>query len=1120
MKLDLLSIRRMPGLDPSDIELTKLGDGIHVLYGANGTGKTSVCKAIKTLLWRSSKNLEPISLTSAWTIENQRIEISLEGNHYKIYPPSYRDKIEKLLPPSRYASCYILTIEDLLSNSNEEFASEIARQLKGGYDFNSVRSHPCFTLNKFKGKAEKGKLNEATHALYKAKEKEKFLEKQEEALEKLSADLLKAQEAKELLPYLQDALKLIELEEQLAILLKESENFPPQMRYFQGNEAELYSQWTLQVKQIQEKIFCIEEKIRHYQEQLKVYALLPSLKAVKEAANLSEKLLQALVEEEVLNANLEKGRHILQKQLAFIHMHPEQLQEWSINAALKYRQIGIDYYNLKHKEEILQTRLKILSSEAPSYLHDQINLGILYLKSWKIHYPVSYKQIASSLSCFILAIGLYFYTPLEYVIAGFFIATCTSFFNLWNSSLKSIQAQYAQLPLPQPNKWTLDTVDAILVTLEKEWSKSIRYQEDTFLRQELSLFQNELNDEWDKILPLLADFHFQDNDPASSPLFFDQVHQILLTQAEINQWLSEKEQAAQEKNGLVKQISQLLNFDIEPLDVKKHIQSTQDQLNEALTIKNNLDNALAHLAEVTHEKQSIEGYLNALYEKCHCVGENREDQLNECLAHLNDYQNLRKNLLPKEFEIQILHHRMQKHPHLTQLSSIELSQLYEKCSTDVHNLNKWIEDKISIKYTLENAENAFNVEKALSHVLSAQQSFENAFEEHCMATMGQFWLEKIEEEYRRVSQPELFSKANEWFIRFTHSKYSLVDPIELANHKFEYAAYDNEARMIKRLSELSRGTQIQLTLAVRLAFIQMIEKGKTAIPLFLDEALSNCDPERFYEIVKALSEIASTGRQIFYFTCRESELESWRQISEKYVSPFHQISISRPPNLEAPVVQKAIREPLPEEALFTYANSMELEPYSPSKGIGHVPITCLVDSPKDLHALLSLHIRSYGQLKHSMQNFHIQKFLIEIPWQKVQCKCTLLEEFFELWHIGQGKHITQEILEKGGISDKYLPTLLDIAAEKEFNSSRLIDLLISKEEPRLKGFRQVSVDKLKETLLEEGFYDPRPCLSKEEIKHTVLQKAAPYIQDKILTFGETLEFVERLQSVPTVRLTI
>ncbi len=68
------------------------------------------------------------------------------------------------------------------------------------------------------------------------------------------------------------------------------------------------------------------------------------------------------------------------------------------------------------------------------------------------------------------------------------------------------------------------------------------------------------------------------------------------------------------------------------------------------------------------------------------------------------------------------------------------------------------------------------------------------------------------------------------------------------------------------LAYLSRGTQEQLYLAVRLGLIDHFAKQSGKLPLVMDDVLVNADPERAAELASILAEAASR-HQIIYLTC-------------------------------------------------------------------------------------------------------------------------------------------------------------------------------------------------------------------------------------------------------------
>ena len=54
MKLRRLAIDRLPGID-RPFELDDLGDGLNILVGPNGIGKSRLSAAVRSLLWPCSR---------------------------------------------------------------------------------------------------------------------------------------------------------------------------------------------------------------------------------------------------------------------------------------------------------------------------------------------------------------------------------------------------------------------------------------------------------------------------------------------------------------------------------------------------------------------------------------------------------------------------------------------------------------------------------------------------------------------------------------------------------------------------------------------------------------------------------------------------------------------------------------------------------------------------------------------------------------------------------------------------------------------------------------------------------------------------------------------------------
>jgi uncharacterized protein YhaN len=69
------------------------------------------------------------------------------------------------------------------------------------------------------------------------------------------------------------------------------------------------------------------------------------------------------------------------------------------------------------------------------------------------------------------------------------------------------------------------------------------------------------------------------------------------------------------------------------------------------------------------------------------------------------------------------------------------------------------------------------------------------------------------------------------------------------------------------MARLSRGTQQQVYLLLRLGLLELVARSGERLPLLLDDALALSDDDRRAEILRVLEE---EERQVIYFTARES----------------------------------------------------------------------------------------------------------------------------------------------------------------------------------------------------------------------------------------------------------
>ena len=131
------------------------------------------------------------------------------------------------------------------------------------------------------------------------------------------------------------------------------------------------------------------------------------------------------------------------------------------------------------------------------------------------------------------------------------------------------------------------------------------------------------------------------------------------------------------------------------------------------------------------------------------------------------------------------------------------------------------------------------------------------------------------DEIRRDYAPRLQQYLDRDLARVTGGRYSEA----LVSHRFEVMLRAPETGSMMQMAELSRGTQQQVYLLLRLGLLEIISAGSEPLPIFLDDALALADDRRRAELLRVLE---AEARQVIYFTAGETASSifgpRWRRV--------------------------------------------------------------------------------------------------------------------------------------------------------------------------------------------------------------------------------------------------
>jgi len=124
--------------------------------------------------------------------------------------------------------------------------------------------------------------------------------------------------------------------------------------------------------------------------------------------------------------------------------------------------------------------------------------------------------------------------------------------------------------------------------------------------------------------------------------------------------------------------------------------------------------------------------------------------------------------------------------------------------------------------------------------------------------------------YVRDRQPAVLASGSDAFATVTGGRYVRVEQDEEGELETVVVIDRDGARLTPDV--LSRGTQQQLYLSIRLALVEMFAKSNAPLPMVMDDCLVNFDPKRAAALAALLAERAADG-QALLFTCHPETAE-------------------------------------------------------------------------------------------------------------------------------------------------------------------------------------------------------------------------------------------------------
>jgi len=1144
LKLRVVHISRLPGIDvPFTVE--DLDEGFNIISGPNAIGKSSLCRVVLSLLWPGHSSATHMIASAQFEDDGEQWLVEMDGarhgwqcNGLESNPPR--------LPSDHLGGCFFLRLPELIESSRSagrDVAEEIRRQMSGGFDLETVTDGFAKSAGPRIGKTERNKLTEAENAVRRADVAQSGLASQEAELDDLREHVRQAEGAQRSLYHVEKAIELQGHREKLTGLEQDLGLMPSALQHLTGKELDevvtrmgeleendrLLRLAASELEQAQE----LAEETR-LSERVEPAVLSTARSHADSLADLESRLGLAQVD-------WQGKREALHKASQFVGGTGDPPADLELTADAELFDLLRQLHTAKSEVEGIDVRLNLLSDTDISQDDEdhigRVQRGVHSLRAWLrspepgVH-SSSHSRRTPRKSLFGIAgvvfvagtaLGLLIH-PVFFAVMGvgigLAIATwlATASPNKVEVSLDTRKIHQSEFPtnINPPKSWSQENVLARLLELETELAalkaaerqRSYREADRASLNSERKAAerrQSELDVDRKKLAEKLG---LEEIPPDAD----------LVNMAGGLHQLRQAHQDEQKAQGIVKELekesSDLLqkivtvtvsHRETEPTDAASaraavaSLEKRDQDLHSALTAAAGAESQLK-LLEQTLSK--IKGIIEEIYQIAGLETDDRAG-LTFLIGELEKYKRLKteRDSLAETMRSLEADLRSYDAADLVDRDRSELEgeeQRLKELASRVTDLHHTVAE---INANVTKAKEGHDLEELIAKRSAAIETLGYRRDEVLCGAAGEFLMRKVGKEHEVKQIPAVLERAREFFSIFTHDSYQL----RVSNdHADSFVAVDSRTGRGVHPHELSDGTRAQLLLAVRLAFAEEAEQG-VRLPLFLDEALDQSDPERYEAIVQSLGRLVTDeGRQILYLTndptdvvriqealakesCAEPKIIDLAEVRQRGVS------ITNPDDLRV--------EPLP---TVPSPDNMTAEDYGAALGVsplilerGHADqhlLYILWDDLQILHTLLTNHIEYVGNwLALSARNAALARSIAakDGAGSQLDARSQLLEAFCEAWMEGRGRRVDSEVIGRSGeITQRYLDAVVEIAKELGGDSERLIQMLRSGGDERLRRFHKKATDGLEAYLTDIGYLDPRPVLDESTVLTRVLASPA------------------------------
>ena len=1143
LRLASLHVRKMPGI-PDGFELSGLSDRVTIVFGPNGSGKTSTARAIEAVLWPRHPSVERLSAWAEYSLGESSFRVELDAGHVAVQCDG-RDARAPELPAPDFRHRYRLSLHELIGADGSDFAEAIRQESAGGYDLTAAATALGFRGKASGSRAETNAVEQAKAKLSDARQAQAALQGKARELGELERRLSEAHGARER----EGVLSLAARHARAVAVAENAERvlvaFPAALVNLRGDEHERLS--ALRGKMREADAAIRDARIESESSASQAAALLG-------VAAPTPDVLQGLHESLAVLQRCERDVAQYERELAegtgrqadarralggSALVSDDQLSRIDAVTFGELSEFAREVERARAQADAVEAELRLCAdAEAPVDL-DVVRTGSHLLGSWLSEGDGGVRDTGNSPAPLwmvavlaVIAWGLHaarwhWAFALLAMLALVIAVLGTRRRQAADDPRDGLQREYERLALQRPAAWRAEDVRALLDVLRKRLADGVVAAKRSEWRDLSAGRRDELAKRMraldERGAQLAARFGVvPDTDQRQLSWLADRIGHWQKATLDVAGSRAALDAALGQCSAALARISgRLLPYGYEQLETSAEVKGAIDALENRVrehedALRRGRD-ARRRIEELGRGRETAQNECEEILKR---AGASDDAEVEALCARFEEYVEARNAhdfaVRDRDSARADLEAASGYEPELADRALSILESDGAEANRIAGEADSLTRDVAVVRDAVERAKHASDVETAVAELADARAALQLARERDLDAVIGDLVMRHVQQATRDQNRPEVFHRARELFARITRGRYRL-DFAEGDAPSFR--AFDETTGVGQALGELSSGTRVQLALAVRVAFVETQEQG-VRLPLLLDETLGTSDDQRASAIIDAVMTLAEDGRQVFYFTAQQDELGKWVAALTARGMRHTLIDLSaargqRPTSDGAPLAIADVRlSEVPEPGDCThddYGALLKVPALRPGRdALGATPLWYVVDDPDALCHVLRLGITSWGALQNLIERGG-QGLLDGYPriWPRASALARALGALQTEAAIGLGRPVDRAaLLDSGAVSDVHMDNMVALAERCGGRAGALIAAL---GEGEIQRFQKRKISELSEYLAREGYLDERTVRTSEELRTAMIVAAGEGIATGTLVPKDIDDLLHRIE---------